>query len=129
MRRGIGGAMIAAALAACGGGSSSTQGNGSCTPGMTATVSITSAGVSPKAVCVLPTGTVTFHNTDTIAHDIEFAGTCAQPSSLTIAANSSDTTSFPTTSTCTFTDATKAGNTAFAGTVAVANQPTSGPGY
>ena len=51
---------IGASLAACGGSSSSSGGSGTCTPGQTATIGITSSGVSPTAVCVVPSGSVTF---------------------------------------------------------------------
>ncbi len=131
MERGAYGALIAAAAlaAACGGGSSSKQGNGSCNPGQTATVNITANGVSPQAVCVQPNGTVTFNNTDTAAHDIQSTGTCAELNLGSIAAGQSATAMFPTTATCTYQDATHAGNAAFQGTVAVSSSMTTGPGY
>ena len=130
MTRGACGALFAAAaIAGCGGGSSSTQGNGSCTPGQSATVTITASGVSPQAVCVLPTGSVTFRNTDTAAHDIESTGTCTELNLGSIAAGQSATAGFPTTATCTYQDATHAGNGAFQGTVAVSSAMTTGPGY
>ncbi len=130
MRHTYGALIAAAALAAgCGGGSSSKQGNGSCTPGQTATVNITASGVSPQAVCVLPNGTVTFNNSDTTAHDIETSGACAELNLGSIAAGQSATAMFPTTATCTFQDTTHAGNAAFQGTVAVSTSMTTGPGY
>ncbi len=124
-----GAAAVIAVLAACGGGSSSTQGGGSCTPGTSASVTISSAGVAPKAVCVQPGGTVTFHNNDTAAHQIQSTGTCTELNLPSIAAGQSDTAMFSTTGTCTYQDATQAGNAAFQGTVAVSAAPTTGPGY
>jgi plastocyanin len=136
MERGVRAGLIAAAalFAGCGGGSSGGSGgggggSGSCTPGQSASVSITSAGLSPMAVCVVPGGTVTFTNHDTVAHDIESTGTCPQLNLGSIAAGQADTAMFPTTATCTFGDATKPGNAAFQGTVAVASAPVTGPGY
>ncbi len=130
MKRGACVSLLAAALfAGCGGGSGSMSGGGSCTPGQSASISITSTGVTPQAVCVLPNGTVTFMNNDTSAHDIESTGTCTQLNLGSIAAGQSDTALFPTTATCTFGDATHAGNAAFQGTVAVSSAPTTGPGY
>jgi plastocyanin len=121
----------AALVAGCGGGSSSMSGGGggSCTPGQSASVSITSTGLSPMAVCVVPGGTVTFTNHDTVAHDIESTGSCPQLNLGSIAAGQANTAMFPTTATCTFGDATKPGNAAFQGTVAVASAPVTGPGY
>ncbi len=131
MTRGAYGVLIAAAavIAGCGGGSSSKQGNGSCTPGMSASVSITATGVSPKAVCVQPGGTVTFHNNDSGAHTLQATGACSELNLGPIAAGQSDTAMFATTATCTYADAAHASDAAFQGTVAVASAPTTGPGY
>lgn len=125
--------LIAAALAAgCGGGSSSNQGNGSCTPGPSAGVSITSTGFSPTAVCVLPTGTITFTNHDTVAHDVEASSTvaaCAGVNLGSIAAGQAATAMFPTAATCPFHEAAHAMDAAFQGTVYVTTAPATGPGY
>jgi plastocyanin len=133
MRLGTFGTLIAAALlGACGGGSSSSQGNGSCTPGQSAGVAIASTGVSPKAVCVLPGGTVTFTNGDTVAHDMEQSGSVTGCSGLnlgSIAAGQAATAPFPAAATCTFEDAGHATDDKFHGTVAVSSGPTTGPGY
>jgi plastocyanin len=72
---------------------------------------------------------VTFTNNDTASHDIESTGTCTALNLGTIAAGQSGTAMFPTTTTCTYQDATHAGNAAFQGTVAVSSAPTTGPGY
>lgn len=133
MKAGVFSTLIAAALlGACGGGSSSKQGNGTCTPGQSATMSITSAGVSPQAVCVLPGGTVTINNHDTVAHDIEAstAGTaCAALNLGSIAASQAATAMLATAATCTFHDAGRASDAAFQGNVYVTSAPATGPGY
>lgn len=115
-------------LAACGGGGND-GGNGTCTPGPAATIRITSSGVSPMAVCVLPTGTVTFTNNDSVAHDIESGATCTELNLGSIAASQSKAATFPTTQVCPFHDAGAPSNTAFQGTVAVTSAPAQGPGY
>lgn len=120
-------AMVAAALA-CGGGSSGGGSGGSCTPGPSASVAITSSGVSPKAVCVLPSGSVTFTNNDTVAHDIQGSG-CTELNLGSIAPAGTKSATFSTTETCTFHDAGSPSNAAFQGTVAVTSAPASGPGY
>src|SRR5512141_2460376 len=133
MKAGAFSTLIAAALVAgCGGGSSSSQGNGSCTPGQSAGIGIASTGFSPAAVCVLPGGTVTFTNHDTVAHDVEAstAGTACAPLSLgPIAASQAATAMLATAATCTFHDAGHASEAAFQGTVAVTSAPATGPGY
>ncbi len=69
----VGGALVTVALAAaCGGGTStptspSTGGTGG-TGGSSTTITITSSGVSPKALTVSPGSRVTFVNTDSRAH-------------------------------------------------------------
>jgi plastocyanin len=125
--------MISAAavgLAACGGSSSGT---GSCTPIQLASIAIASGGVSPKAVCVLPAGTVRFTNNDTLQHDIQAdSGSGSGCSTLNlgpIAPSQFKDAVFPTLGTCAFHDSGNATNAAFQGTVAVSNAPVSGPGY
>ncbi len=133
MRAGTCSTLIAAAfVAGCGGGSSSMQGGGTCTPGQSASFSIASTGFSPQAVCVLPGGTVTFTNHDTVAHDVEETGTttgCAGLNLGSIAAGQAATGMFPTAATCTFHDVAHASDAAFQGTVAVTTGPATGPGY
>jgi plastocyanin len=124
--------IAATVLAACGGGTSSTQGNGGCTPGQSAAVTIAASGVSPKAVCVLPNGTVTFTNHDTVAHAIEESPQIAACTGLnlgSIAAGQAATAPFPTAATCTYHDSSVPNDDAFKGTVAVTNVPATGPGY
>ncbi len=122
--------LMAALLGACGGSSSSgSSGTGSCTPGSTAAFSITSTGLAPKAVCVLPGGTVTFKNNDTAQHDIESGTTCTQLNLGVIAPGGSATATMPTAEICTFHDQLNPTNTAFQGTVAVTTAPAPGPGY
>lgn len=123
-------AVAGAALGGCGGGyGSSASDTGSCTPGRSAGVTVTSGGFSPKAVCILPAGAVTFTNDDTVDHDIESGMTCTQLNLGPIAAGQARTVSFPTTQTCTFFDAAHSSDAAFQGTVAVSSAPTTGPGY
>src|SRR5574341_957633 len=121
--------VVATLLGACGGTSGSGGGGAGCA--MTATVSIAAApaGVSPKNVCVVPGGSVTFHNTDTASHTMVLtpvppATSC--PASPTVAPSASVTVTFPTATTCKFDDQLNP-NTVFLGYIAVnANTP---PGY
>ncbi len=124
-------AATALGLAACGGSSGTTTGGGtgSCTPGTTATFNIASTGVSPKAVCVLPGGTVRFNNNDTVAHDIQSDGSCAELDLGSIAPASFKSATFPNLGNCGFRDAGAPTATAFQGTVAVTDAPATGPGY
>lgn len=120
------------ALCACG-GSSSGGGNGTCNPGATAAITISHTGISPSAVCVLPSGgSVAFNNTDTTQHDIESSSVdCPELNVGAIAGGTHGTATFSTATqkTCTFHDAVNASNTAFQGTVAVTSAPAQGPGY
>ncbi|MFT3916691.1 MAG: hypothetical protein QM704_22205 [Anaeromyxobacteraceae bacterium] len=116
-------------LAACGGSSSESGAPGGCTPGTSASIAISASGVSPKAVCVKPGGTVTFTNNDTAAHDIESGATCTALNLGAIAAAGTATATFPTAQTCTFHDQGDPSNTAFQGTVAVSSGQVTGPGY
>ncbi len=124
-------ATAAAVLAACGGGGSSKQSTGSCTPGTTASVTITSSGYSPTNTCVLPGGSVSFANHDTAPHTVNAttAGAgCAGLNLGSIDGNSSKTSgTLPTAMACSFSDGTS--NPAFAGTVYVQSAPATGPGY
>jgi plastocyanin len=116
-------------LGACGGGAGDGGGSGTCTPGSTASIRITSSGVSPTAVCVLPGGTVTFTNNDSAAHDIESGATCTELNLGSIAAAQSKSATLPTVEVCPFHDAGAPSNMAFQGTVAVTSAPAQGPGY
>lgn len=122
-------ALAVAFLGACGGSDSPGSGTGRCTPTAAATVTLTSAGVTPKAVCVLPGGTVTFVNNDAVAHDIQSDGGCPEVSVGSIAPTTNKVATFPAAQTCTFHDAVNPAATAFQGTVAVSSAPTEGPGY
>ncbi len=124
--------VISAALIAACGGSSSSQGNGTCTPTQSASISIASTGFSPQAVCVLPGGTVTFTNHDTVPHEVDETGSVTACTGLnlgSIAAGQPVSASFPTAATCNFHDAAHASDAAFQGTVAVTTAPATGPGY
>lgn len=122
---------MGAALGGCGGayGSSGSSSAGRCTPTQTADVEVTSGGFSPRAVCVVPTGSVTITNGDAVDHDIESGMTCAQLNLGPIPAGEARTATFPTTQTCAFFDAAHSDEAAFQGTVAVSSAPTTGPGY
>ncbi len=119
---------VMALLGACG-GDDTGDGSGSCTPGASAAFTITSTGVSPKAVCVLPGGSVTFTNNDAVPHDIQSGGVCTELNLGVIAPSASATAMFPVTQVCTFHDAGAPSNAAFQGTVAVTSAPATGPGY
>ncbi|MFL5263826.1 MAG: hypothetical protein ACJ79R_23740 [Anaeromyxobacteraceae bacterium] len=117
------GALVCAAvlgLAACGGG----NGAASCTPGPTAALTITASGVNPQNVCVAPQGTVTFTNSDTVSHHIEFDGNC--PALAQLAPGAQGSVTFPTEGNCSFHDS--AAGAAFQGVVAVTTATVSG-GY
>jgi plastocyanin len=92
-------------------------------------MTIGSGGFSPRAVCVLPGGSVTIANGDTVAHDIESGLTCTELNLGPIEAGKSKTASFSTAQTCTFFDAAHSTDAAFQGTVAVSSGMTTGPGY
>jgi hypothetical protein len=131
MRRvGVVGAVAAVVLGACG-GSSSSSGGGTCDPSDLKTMTLTSTGVTPKAQCILPSGTVNFVNNDTVAHDIAGDGAACTALNLgAIAPATSKAATFTATlQTCTFHDANAPGNTAFQGSVTVATAPATGPGY
>ncbi len=112
-----------------GGGGSGNGGSGSCTPRSTASVAINASGFTPKAVCVLPGGSVTFMNADTVAHDIESGTTCASLNLGSIGAGQSVAATFPTAEVCPFMDVAHSSDPAFQGTVAVSSGMTTGPGY
>lgn len=115
-------------LAACG-GSSGGGGSASCTPGPTATLTITATGLSPTNVCVQPGGTVAFTNSDaTATHSIVF-DTAGCPTVGDISPGAQASANFPTQVNCTFHDGRNPTNTAFRGTVAVAAATVSGGGY
>ena len=68
--------VVAATVSACSGGGSSSSGGGSSTPTSPTTpttgttITITSSGVSPRAVTVAAGSRVTFVNNDSRAHDM-----------------------------------------------------------
>jgi len=121
--------VAAASVAACGGNGGGGGGGGSCTPGSTASMTISSSGISPKAVCVLPSGTVTFTNSDSVQHGIAFDTSCSSVTDVSVDAGGSKPVTFPTVQTCTFHDRDSATNGAFQGTVAVAQAAVTGSGY
>ncbi len=118
---------LAAALSACGGGSSDS--GSTCTPGGTAAFTIGASGVSPGAVCVLPGGAVTFTNTDTVAHSVASSDAVCPALDLgAIDPSGSKTATLPSVATCRFRDPNAPTNTAFQGVVAVTLQTVSGGG-
>jgi plastocyanin len=118
-------------LAACGDSTPAGTGTGTCTPGITASVGITAAGVSPKAVCVRPAGTVTFTNGTAVEHEIEVESPCSATNGGTIAAGATRTLTVPVEQVCTFRDPTVTGTAAanFTGTVGVSTVVVGGAGY
>ena len=117
----------AVGTAACG---QSSGGMGACNPASSASFTIAAAGINPMAVCVLPGGSVTFVNGDTVAHDVESTGNpCPVLNLGAIPAGQNKVAVFPTVETCTFHDASNPSNAAFQGTVAVSNSTTTGPVY
>ena len=116
-------------LGGCGGGSSSSSTSGTCSPGSIASMTISSTGFTPRAVCVLPGGAVTFMNSDTAAHVLVTGATCSSLNLGTLAAGQSKSVTFPTAQTCTLFDAAHSTDAAFQGTVAVSSGTTTGPGY
>jgi plastocyanin len=90
---------------------------------------VTATGFSPRAVCVRPGGSVTFTNSDTVAHDIEAGAPCPQLNLAPIAAGGNATVTFPTAVVCAFFDAAHSSDAAFQGTVAVTTGRVEGPGY
>ena len=124
------GAAIVAGLAGCGSDTSSGGGgSGACSLGTSATVTIASTGVSPKAVCVVPGSVVTFTNTDAVAHTLapDAATGCALLAVGPIAAGASTPVTFPAALFCAYHDAANPSATAFQGSVSVATPGT--PGY
>jgi len=119
-------AAAALGLAACGG--SGGSGAASCTPTTTAATTITATGISPTNVCVSPLGTVTFTNSDTVSHHIEFEPSNC-PTMPEIPAGRQGTATFPTEGTCSFHDGNNASAAAFQGAVAVTSIVVSGGGY
>jgi hypothetical protein len=117
-----------AGLAGCGGGEEA-GGGGRCTPGPSAAFTLMSSGVSPAAVCVLPNGSVTFTNGDSVAHDIQSSGVCSELDLGAIAPGASKSATFAAVGVCTFRDAGAPSDTRFQGTVAVTTVQAEGPGY
>lgn len=119
-------AVAGALIAACGGSSS---GSNSCTPGSSATITITATGMSPQNACIQPGGSVTFANSDSVQHDVEFEGSGCPTSPGGIQGGASKSVVFPTSQNCGYSDTTKAGVAAFTGTIAVSTQTQTGGGY
>jgi plastocyanin len=123
-------AAVCAAALGCGGGDGSGGGGGqTCTPGNSFAITITATGMSPQNACVLPNGTVTFTNNDSVQHDIEIQGSGCPRSPGGIQPGASASATFTTVQNCPYSDATKAGNTAFTGTIAVSQETQTGGGY
>ena len=119
-------AVAAVALSACGGGSSSSSG-GSCSPGPSTTLTFSATGVTPKAVCLLPSGTLHLVNTDSVQHHVGSA--CTELNVGGIDAGTTKDVILTTAQTCSFNDPDAPTNAAFQGTVAVTSAPATGPGY
>lgn len=125
----------ALSLGGCGGGSTGGGGGGgSCTPRTTAAVTILSTGLSPTAVCVQTTGTVTFTNQDTAAHTLASDAVCPELNGKVVPARVGTvdgtavvTFTAATAKVCTYAAAPT--GAAFVGTVAVNDGLVEGPGY
>ncbi len=117
-------------VGACGGGGGGggSGGGSTCSPGQTASLTLQATGLSPPNVCVLPGGSVTFHNADTADHDVEF-DTPGCPTVGDIAPGAQVTATFRTQQNCSFHDARNASSSAFQGTVAVTTATVGGGGY
>jgi plastocyanin len=93
---------LAAAVLACGGSSDSTGpvntgggGGGGTTPVATTAVSMVSSSFSPRAIRVSPGATVTWTNSDGIAHNVTFT-TAASSIKINDFANGSASLTMPT---------------------------------
>lgn len=117
-------------LGACGGSSNNNSG-ATCNPGGTAAITIKSTGMSPMNVCVLPSGTLTFTNSDTAPHDMVSDATCPELNTGSIAPSGGTAmvTFANTAKICSFHDSLNASNPAFQGFVNVTTAPVGGPGY
>ena len=120
---------VAALAAGCGGSSMSPSGGGGCP--LTAGVAVSATGFAPKGVCISAGGTVTFSNTDSVAHDVEGLPTACTPLALgSIPASTARTTAvFSVPATCAYVDAGHSGDPAFIGTVTVGAGGGGGGGY
>ena len=123
--------VVVVVVAACGDSAPTGTGAATCTPGTTASMGIAASGVSPKAVCVLPGGAVTFTNSTADQHEIEVDSPCSATNGGTIAAGAARILTFPVEQVCTFRDPTVTGTTAanFTGTVGVSTVVVGGGGY
>lgn len=129
------GAALALGLAACGSDSPPATGTGggggnTCTLASSATVTISSTGISPKQVCVTPGSVVTFSNTDPVAaHSLapDAATGCALLAIGPVASGQSTRVTFPDALLCAYHDVANASVAAFQGSVSVASPGT--PGY
>ncbi|PYP75089.1 MAG: hypothetical protein DMD35_22410 [Gemmatimonadetes bacterium] len=89
---------LAAAILACGGSSDSTApgtgstggtgGTGGTTPVATTSVEMLNTSFTPRAIRVAPGATVTWTNSDGIAHNVTFAAAANVPASANFAAGS-----------------------------------------
>jgi hypothetical protein len=111
-------AMVAAAAFACGGSSSGG------TPNL---FTFSASGVSPSFMMVGSEATVTFVNSDTVAHGLS-SSNCSELAAASIAAGANTIVALGTgPKTCNFADALNASAASFQGSVQVAAPGT--PGY
>jgi len=113
-------------IPACGGGSSSPTSPSSGTGPVGATVTITSAGVSPKSVTINVGEVVTFVNNDSRLHEIDSdphpAHTDCPPINAVgnlSAGQSRNTGNFTSSRSCGYHDHNDASNTALQGTITI----------
>jgi plastocyanin len=120
----------ALSLGGCGGGSDTGGGTARCNPGTSASMTIRNTGLTPAAVCVVPTGTVTFTNQDTVPHDLVADDpSCTELNTGVMQPAASVPKTFPDAKTCAFHDNLNPAAAAFKGTVAVNAGQVEGPGY
>jgi hypothetical protein len=111
-------ATVAAAAFACGGSSSGSAPN---------TFTFGASGVSPTFMMVGTQSTVTFMNSDTVAHGVT-SSNCSELAAASIAAGANAVISLGAgPKTCSFADALNASATSFQGSVQIAAPGT--PGY
>ena len=107
-------------LAACGGYSSSSG---------PATVSLRAMGVNPSTISVMAGAQLQFTNEDTVEHRVASTD-CSELNSPALAAGASFTATMGAgPKTCAFSDALLPGDTAFQGTVTVAQSSAGDAGY
>lgn len=119
--------VAAVGLAACGGGGGG--GDGTCTAGQSFTFTIGGTGLSPRAGCVLPSGSVSYVNETDDPQTVAASGACAGLATA-VGANATATISAPGSAiNCTFGVSEHADDSRFQGQLAVTTGQVTGPGH